>query len=219
MEIPDYYEFLQISPNAEPATIHRVFRYLASRFHPDVPGTGNAEKFILLKEAYDVLSDPERRAQYDATYKKQGQAPLSQSIDFMGSVDGELNRRVAVLALLYIQRRIRPSAPEVSLPEVEWRMGFPRDYLDFTMWYLKSKKYITIADNSDFTITSLGVDVVEANRDKIPLLNKLLSDGTASSTTEEVAAGKPLITPGKTALELLGIGGSEEISKNGGEGE
>jgi hypothetical protein len=211
---PDYYEFLQISPNAEPATIHRVFRYLASRFHPDVPGTGNAEKFLLLKEAYDVLSDPERRAQYDATYKKQGQSPLSQSIDFMGSVDGELNRRVAVLALLYIQRRIRPLAPEVSLPEVEWRMGFPRDYLDFTMWYLKSKKYITIADNSDFTITALGVDVVEANHDKIPLLNKLLSDGTASSTTEEVAAGKPLITPGKTALELPGIGGSEGISGN-----
>jgi len=32
-EIPDYYEFLQISPNAEPATIHRVYRFLASRFH------------------------------------------------------------------------------------------------------------------------------------------------------------------------------------------
>ena len=70
--IPDYYEFLQISPNAEPATISRVYRFLAGRFHPDIPGTGDAEKFVLLKQAYDVLSNPKRRAEYDATYKKAG---------------------------------------------------------------------------------------------------------------------------------------------------
>ena len=78
---------------------------------------------------------------------------------------------MAVLALLYIHRRIKPFAPEVPLAQVERRMGFPRDYLDFTMWYLKSKQYITIADNSDFTITALGVDVVESNREKVPLLD------------------------------------------------
>ena len=66
----DYYEFLQISPNAEPNTVSRVYRFLAARFHPDIPETGDAEKFVLLKQAYDVLSDPERRAEYDATYKK-----------------------------------------------------------------------------------------------------------------------------------------------------
>ncbi len=56
MEIPDYYEFLQISPNADPDTIHRVYRFLAVRLHPDNPDTGVAEKFFLLKQAYDVLS-------------------------------------------------------------------------------------------------------------------------------------------------------------------
>lgn len=196
MKIPDYYEFLQISPNAEPATIHRVYRFLASRHHPDNPGTGDAEKFRLLKQAFDVLSDPERRAEYDAKYKKEAPeaAPLSASIDFLDAMEGEMNRRLAVLALLYIRRRTSPYRPEVSLAEVEARMGFPRDYLQFTTWYLVSKKYITQADNSDFTLTALGVDFVESKRVEVPVLNRLLTDGSGPFRTDEAEPGKALGT-------------------------
>lgn len=204
MSIPDYYEFLQISPNAEPDTIQRVYKFLASRYHPDIPGTGDTEKFVMLKEAFDVLSDPARRAAYDVAYKKQAPetVPLSTSIDFMNGTEGEANRRVAVLALLYIQRRTKPYTPAVSLAEVERRMGFPRDYLDFTMWYLRSKDYITVADNSDFTLTALGVDVVEANRARIPILNRLLTDRSESSAPDKGAATKPLTINGKEARKL-----------------
>jgi len=190
METMDYYEFLQISPNAEPSTIQRVYRYLAARLHPDNPETGDTEKFVLLKQVYDVLSDPERRAHYDATYKKQAgdSAPLSHSIDFMDNIDGELNRRLAVLALLYIQRRTNPYYPEVSLADIEVWMGFPRDYLHFTMWYLKSKNYVTMADNADFTLTVLGVDFVESHRVDIPILNKLLSEHAAISRKAGLAS-------------------------------
>ena len=62
----DFYEVLQISPNADPDTVHRVYRLLAQRFHPDNQSTGDSEKFRMLTEAYQVLGDPERRAEYGA---------------------------------------------------------------------------------------------------------------------------------------------------------
>src|ERR1700723_595411 len=130
----DYYEFLQISPNADSDTIHRVYRFLAARFHPDNPESGDPEKFFLLKEAYDVLSDPAKRSGYDVRRETQPaeKAPLSSTVDFMDDIKGELNRRLAVLAVLYYRRRTNPHSPEVGLSEIEKRMGFPRAYLDFT---------------------------------------------------------------------------------------
>src|SRR5262245_12327771 len=70
---PDHYETLQISPNAEPETIHRVYRLLAQRLHPDNAGTGNEAQFRALNEAYQVLSDPERRAKYDVAHERHRQ--------------------------------------------------------------------------------------------------------------------------------------------------
>ena len=60
----DYYEVLQVSSNADAELIQRVFRLLARRYHPDNQRTGNATLFRRLHEAYTVLSDPEKRAQY-----------------------------------------------------------------------------------------------------------------------------------------------------------
>ena len=187
---PNHYEFLQISPNAEADTIHRVYRFLASRLHPDNPETGDPDKFFQLKQAYDVLSDPKLRAEYDAKSAKEttDQEPISESVDFMDNLEGELNRRLAVLAVLYIRRRVHPHSPDVSLFEVEKRMGFPRDYLEFTIWYLQKKGYITRSDNSAFTLTADGVDFVETQRVSTPTLNKLLTSESESSTTVKSGA-------------------------------
>jgi len=187
----DYYEFLQISPHADPETVHRVYRYLAGRFHPDNPESGDANLFCLVKAAYDVLSDPAKRAEYDTTRRNQPveAEPFCSSVDFMDDLEGELNRRVAVLAVLYRRRRTNPDGPEVTLVEIEARMGFPRDYLDFTLWYLVKKRYVTRTDNAQFTLTAEGVDFVETQRGSIPVLNKMLTTGSAFSGPE--AAEKP----------------------------
>lgn len=224
MDTPDYYEFLQISPNAELDTIHRVYRFLAVRLHPDNPETGDAEKFFTLKQAYDVLSHPERRAEYDAAYKREPpqKAPLSTTIDFMDNLEGELNRRLAVLGLLYIQRRNNPYHPEVSLLDVEARMGFPRDYLEFTAWYLRNKGYITRSDNSDFTLTAEGVDFVESQRVNIPILNKLLTTGSRPTAAAGEDGSKtltpaptPIIVPAPSSGPSAGNGKTAGIGPNG----
>jgi len=185
----DFYEFLQISPHAETETIYRVYRFLAARFHPDNPETGDKEKFLLLRSAYEVLSDPERRAEYNVKRELHGSeaTPLSNSVDFMDDLKGETNRRLAVLAVLYYRRRTNPHSPEVGLPDLERRMGFPRDYLDFTTWYLTKKGYIIKSDKSDFILTADGVDFVETQRSKTPLLNLMLTGGskTPEATSEE----------------------------------
>nr|XP_046266447.1 dnaJ homolog subfamily B member 13 [Scatophagus argus] len=63
----DYYETLEINRNATYAHIKQAYRRLALKFHPNNNGeeSGNAEKFSQLGEAYDVLSDPRKKATYD----------------------------------------------------------------------------------------------------------------------------------------------------------
>src|SRR5579871_3915344 len=67
--VPDYYEILQISSKADPEMIHRVYRILAQRYHPDNAATGNDTAFRAITEAYSVLSDPEKRAAYDVNFQ------------------------------------------------------------------------------------------------------------------------------------------------------
>jgi len=66
----DYYEVLQLSPRADQDTIQRVFRHLAKRLHPDNAESGDAARFEQVMRAFEVLSDPARRAKYDAGYEQ-----------------------------------------------------------------------------------------------------------------------------------------------------
>ena len=63
----DYYEVLGVDKSADDATLKKAYRKLAKKYHPDVnPGDKEAEaKFKEATEAYTILSDPEKRKQYD----------------------------------------------------------------------------------------------------------------------------------------------------------
>ena len=63
----DYYEVLGVSKDADEDTLKKAYRKLAKKYHPDAnPGDKEAEaKFKEASEAYSVLSDPQKRQQYD----------------------------------------------------------------------------------------------------------------------------------------------------------
>jgi len=67
VEFKDYYRILGVDRNADEKAIKSAYRKLARRHHPDVSkGAGAAEKFKEINEAYEVLSDPEKRRRYDS---------------------------------------------------------------------------------------------------------------------------------------------------------
>jgi len=176
-EFIDYYELLQISPNAEPQTIQRVYRMLAARYHPDNPATGDKERFLLLQEAYRVLSNPELRSAYNARYQARRLEPLPvfETKEFLVGIEAETNRRLGILCLLYSRRRTHPERPSLSMLELESLMAIPREHLEFTTWYLKQKNYITRDDSGELAITAEGVDFVESKAPENRPLYKLIT--------------------------------------------
>jgi len=181
---PNFYEILQISPRADLETIHRVYRIMAARFHPDNPVSGDHEIFLQLCQAYEVLSRPERRDLYDRALRLRETEPIPifGARIFVDGLDGELNRRFGLLALLYQRRRTNQGNLGISTLELETRMALPREHLEFTLWYLRSKGFVQILEeNSDYAVTASGVDYVESNSSKNPILRELLTAGSFAS--------------------------------------
>jgi curved DNA-binding protein CbpA len=165
-EFVDYYELLQVSPSAEPETLHRVYRLLAQRWHPDNPRTGNASQFHAIHEAYQVLSDPAKRAQYDVAHTERRHVRwrvVSSETRPGSNFDMEQLIRLTVLEVLYAHRRAESNNPGIFILDLEGLVGHAREHLEFTMWYLVQKRYVQRMENSRMAITVEGVDYLETH--------------------------------------------------------
>ena len=175
----DYYETLQISSSAEPETVHRVYRMLAQRFHPDNHDTGSPTRFREVTEAYQTLSDPARRAQYDVVYQRQRQDRwrlVATGAEADNDFGMERFVRLTVLEVLYTKRRVEPQDAGLYIVDLEKMTGRPREHLEFTVWFLVQKKFIQRADNTLLVITADGVEYLEENY-QTNLQNKRLRSG------------------------------------------
>jgi len=182
----DFYEYLQISPNADMETIERVYRLLAKKYHTDNKVTGDIDRFQLITRAYRTLSNPEKRAAYDVNYeetKNHQWKAISNAFSSEGfATDSQIRR--TILSILYIRRREDPSNSGVGTWQLGNLTGWPENTLEFHIWYLKEKRWIERIESGGYAITAEGVDEIE--KDGLILgKDRLLTDSAESSMDNE----------------------------------
>lgn len=181
----DYYEVLQVSQAADHETIERVYRMLAKRYHPDNTSTGDIDRFTEVRCAYDVLSKPEKRAEYDVKYGVE--KSLEWEIFEQGAAldSAEQDRRVfhGILSLLYVARRRSPDDGGLGIVHLEKMLGVPREHLEFPLWYLRRREWIERLDNGLPAITVDGIDKLGSRELSLPH-DRLIAEHSLDESTE-----------------------------------
>jgi curved DNA-binding protein CbpA len=188
----DYYDLMQVSPNADEETIQQIFRHLAKKWHPDSQ-RGDSERFKLLVEAHGTLTNPERRAAYDLRYQRFWENKwnlAADASDNRGFVDDN-GVRESLLSLFYVQRRSKMDDPGLGEMEVARLARIPIHLIDFHIWYLKEKGWIQRLENGHFAITALGVDEVEKSRLRLNP-DRLLTACASIPEEEQEARSEPI---------------------------
>jgi hypothetical protein len=166
----DHYETLQVSRSADPLIITKAYQILVGIYHPDNKDTGDVEQLREIITAYDVLSDPIQRAQYDRTTfgrsatsnGTRGTRARDASAEPTPTPHDERQLRSIILQTLYTVRRTRPSRPGVSLISLAEVCDCSVDAVQFSLWYLRGKNLIENTTDGDIAITVRGVDHLEA---------------------------------------------------------
>lgn len=177
----DHYEVLQLSPCADSETIERVYRLLAKRYHPDNRDSGDEARFCEVRDAYEVLRDPERRAAFDARRDELLRATwrIFDQEAFPGELDDDERIFQGVLSLLYVMRRRDPAAGGLGSITLEERLGVPREHLEFPLWYLRRRGLIEVLPGGQLAITVDGID--RLHRDGLGAAGPRLLRGDSSS--------------------------------------
>jgi hypothetical protein len=196
----DFYEILQLSPRATTETVERVYRMLAKRYHPDNQQSGDSNKFYVVQEAYEVLSDPERRAAYDVKYDAE-QDVQWKIFDQKSASDGrEEDRRIlhGILSVLYIERRRNPEGGGLGSVMLERALAVPEAHLKFPVWYMKQHGWIEVLDNGLVAITVAGIDKL-LDKEMVLREDRLIAEQSAAARTPRRAE----VFPGPRSVERV----------------
>ncbi len=119
--------------------------------------------FRKVKQSYDVLIDRDKRAAYDVqrNANRKDRLKIFSSGESCSGMDAEKRKRQGILALLYAQRAGNPQQPSMSIRELEDMLACPREHLEFSLWFLKERKYVARSDNNRHSITCEGVEAAE----------------------------------------------------------
>ncbi len=176
----DYYKILGVQKNASEEEIKKAFRKLAHAYHPDKKG-GDEAKFKEVNEAYSVLSDKQKRAQYDSfgaagnmgggyqNYQSAGFDPSSFGFDFSGFNNGDFDAGDLgdILSSIFGGRRVRRGrdiAVDIELSFQESIFGVERKIV-INSKFVKQKEVLIkvppgIDDGQMIRMSSMG-EVIE----------------------------------------------------------
>jgi hypothetical protein len=161
----DHYFVLGVDPKSTSETIQAAYSKLAQKFQPNTP-TGDKEQFDAVNHAFEVLSDPMLRREFDKL-KGIGEGasmPKFSGIKFFEALGRESGLRSTILSLLYDRRRTKPFTPSISMRHIEGMIAATNEELNFALWYLKKRSLCLPDDKSSLQITVEGMDFLEANR-------------------------------------------------------
>lgn len=164
----DYYALFKVDPACDAKMLEKAYRHFAQLYHPDHPETADIEKFQEINEAYSLLRDPKKRANYNRVYEAKkadeanGHAKSEEvRVDQSSAID-DAEAHEKILAQLYNRRREHAEDPGVLRFHVQDMLKCSDDSLDFHVWYLKSKGFINVTEQGTLAITIEGVDHVIA---------------------------------------------------------
>lgn len=163
-EFQDHYAILGVKHGATSEEIATAYQKLARELHPNTPRTGDRAMFAKVNAAYEVLSDPAARQEFDKLFSKDAvQRPAAEfSGDaFFEAIRQEGTRRMALLCVLYDHRRRHPARPSLSYRELEQLLAMSTDEMTFTLWFLKQRNLASVDDKSSVQITADGMEYLE----------------------------------------------------------
>jgi curved DNA-binding protein CbpA len=187
----DYYEALELSPNATFDTIERMYRYLAQRYHPDVAENSDMHRFTQIVEAYQTLRDPELRAAYDVAYER-FRKNNQELVEEAKTTTDDCADRHRLLSLFYAQRRRNMFQPGIGAATLEQTMNLPIEILEFHLWYFREKRWIHREESGLLSITAEGVDQIETREmTRTELIDKRIEMKRDSASNDVVDRTSP----------------------------
>jgi len=126
----DYYSALEVWPRASEDDIKKSYFRLAKSYHPDVAGDTpqNRERFKLINEAYSILSDPQKRREYDESLRKKGGTKDANELQ-------EQDRRKAGLAYRQARDAMRTGRYDKAVLLLKTAVSFDDSNPSYHSWY------------------------------------------------------------------------------------
>ncbi len=174
----DYYDFLMISPTADRQMVEWAARLMLARYDPQKSKTPDEKKCELVKEAFRTLADPKKRTAYDSELSKQrpsASIDVKADVTLQDVVDTRRMRR-AIMTVLYQAVLRTPRDPDVGRTDLARLIGVTAQDLEFALWFLREKDWITATQAGSYAITVHGAEWVEAGG--VPELSVGGDDGT-----------------------------------------